>query len=261
MVDRLIVAITGSDGFIGNRIFQRLGQPRLEVVGYGRRNSYPDFIERLKKDEFDVVIHCAGKMFGTDRELNESNVVLVKDIIKAIPQNSKIHFIQLSTGAVYGNTIGISSIESDETIPLGTYGKTKLLAEKEVSNLNCYTILRLPSVYGLGNSKGLVYNIINSIRNDVIFKLENGGLARRSFLNVDDLIDVLIMIISKKLCGIYNVSDSSNYTIAYLTELFELSITEVQSENNLNSMVLDNQKIVRHFGKEFKSVIDFIRES
>ena len=149
MVARLNVAVTGASGFIGSEISDGLNLNRCNVVRIALRSQISDFIGDLQKNKFDVVIHCAGKVNGTEEDLQDSNVMLTKRIVSSLSKESNVHLIFLSTGAVYGNSINHSSVETDVLKPIDAYANSKLSAEKEVSRHHHSAILRLPSVYGV----------------------------------------------------------------------------------------------------------------
>jgi nucleoside-diphosphate-sugar epimerase len=208
---------------------------------------------------FDVVIHCAGKLSGTIEQLEDSNINLTMSIVSSVPKGSHVHLIFLSTGAVYGNTIGRSSTEIDEVKPLDVYGQTKLSAEREVSKLHRSTILRLPSVYGRRNQKGLVYHIIKSVRNGTNFSLENGGNSRRTFLSIIDLVSVVNEVIKTEIFGTYNVSEPKDYSVIEIITELNLGFKNVQSENNLTSMVLNSDRLSGLICINYSNVIEFIK--
>lgn len=261
MVARLNVAVTGSSGFIGNAVCDSLKSYDYKVIPIANRLQVNDFLKDLENDKFDVVIHCAGKLYGTSDELYDSNVFLTKRIVSSIPNGSQVRLIFMSTGAVYGNTKGPSSSELDENSPLDLYGQTKLDAEMEVLKYLRSTILRLPSVYGENNRKGLVFHILDTIKNQRVFSLENGGIARRSFLNISDLVFVIAELIRVEIYGIFNVSEPVDYSVKEIVSRFNLEFSNVSSSNSLSSMVLDSSKLSKYLDIDYSNVLEFIENA
>jgi len=261
MVARLNVAVTGSSGFIGNSVCDRLKSCQYNVIPIATRLQVHDFLNELENDKFDIVIHCAGKLNGTSDELYESNVGLTKRIVNSIPNGSQVRLIFMSTGAVYGNTVESVSSELDVNIPLDLYGQTKLEAEMEVLKYSRSTILRLPSVYGENNKKGLVFHVLDSIKNQRVFSLENGGTARRTFLNISDLVLIIAELIKVEIYGIFNVSEPEDYSVKEIVSRFNLEYSNVSSSNSLSSMVLDSSKLSKYLDIDYSNVLEFIENA
>ena len=83
---------------------------------------------------------------------------MIKFIKKSNIYGSKIIF--LSSQAVYGKINSKKISENNLTKPISAYGKTKLLAEKELKkiNYNYIIILRLFSIYGIGLRKQIIWD-------------------------------------------------------------------------------------------------------
>jgi nucleoside-diphosphate-sugar epimerase len=261
MVSRLNVVVTGASGFIGNAISNGLNPSIFNVVRIASRIQIPGLLNDLKKNKYDVVIHCAGKLSGDVEELNDANVVLTRKLISSSPKGSNVHFLFMSTGAVYGNTLVYSSSEVDEVNPLDYYSQTKLEAEKEISKCSQSTILRLPSVYGENNQKGLIFNILKAINNQSVFSLENNGIARRTFLNISDLVFVIEELIRLEIFGTFNVSEPKDYSVKEIITQLNLDFINVPSNNILSSMVLDSSRLSKYIDINYSNVIEFIKNT
>ena len=133
------VLITGSNGFIGKNLchneFINKNYKILKFVRSSRQNKLENFVKNS-----DLIIHLAGENRPkTKDKFYENNYQLTKNICNILMYN------RLSTPIIFTSTIHVKSNDD--------YGKTKLLAEKELENLskkneNPVSIIRLPGVFG-----------------------------------------------------------------------------------------------------------------
>ena len=166
------ILLTGANGFVGSHIVEELVLNNYEVICVVRKKSNLKWIENqpiqlkygslddkifLKEviSDVDIVIHCAGIVRALQwNTYNEVNVIGTKKIIESILENNRNlkKFIFISSQAAMGPSFDEKMRKlSDEENPVSDYGKSKLLAEKEVRKLEGkipYTIFRPASVYG-----------------------------------------------------------------------------------------------------------------
>jgi nucleoside-diphosphate-sugar epimerase len=159
------VVVTGANGFIGSRLmteFAKMDLNLFQISISGKKNEYAhkmfgwssafpnDIRGKL------IVIHAGGEssFFSSNwKHLLESNVENTRKLaIWCKKFNGR--FIFLSSIGVYDRK-WLSSSQSKLSInsatkPRSKYGKSKLLAEKVLTDLNLsnFQILRLPWVYG-----------------------------------------------------------------------------------------------------------------
>jgi len=164
--------ITGSNGFIGSHLVERLLNHGYQVRCLVRKTSNLRWIDQLPVEivygditdfrsllpqatDVDYVFHLSGAL----RANNESDFFHInqggtKNLLEACRlQNPTLkRFIYISTQAAAGPaTNGIPLTEDDLPRPISTYGKSKQLAEQEVLASQKFfptTIIRPPAVYG-----------------------------------------------------------------------------------------------------------------
>jgi len=108
--------------------------------------SINDIRKYFSQNDFDTIIHVDALFSVKNCEENKSlalqtNFQNTKNLVNAVKEYSKIKFIFISTPCVFDGKNGMF-LESSIPYPVNFYGLTKLLAEKEVENLDNYLIIR-----------------------------------------------------------------------------------------------------------------------
>ena len=267
------VIIFGHGGFIGQVLSTELAKlDSFEILHY---NYNILNIEKLKEfaqsyGRVNILIHCAGKYNGSYSELYNNNYIITQNILSVYENLVIDKFIYLSSGAVYSHCNDQAADENDKEYPETHYGEIKFLCENEILNSKLaqktdVTILRLPSVYGIKNNKGVIFNFLLSIKTNFVINVQGDGSQKRSFLNIGDLVTAILHIILKEriVCTnrIFNISESCGYSISdianYIYQKWEVPINYIDSKNELQNMVLKSEKIRTFFGWESKYEIKY----
>lgn len=228
------ILITGGAGYIGSHIaeFLTLKKKKIFIVdnlstGFKQLlNKQSHFTNlnilntsKLKKiiieKKIDSIIHLAASLSIEEGEKNpkfyyKNNVLGTKSLLKACKNSLVKNFIFSSTAAVYKEGKKIVS-EKSKVDPKSVYGKTKLLAEKQII-LNCkkmkinYGILRYFNVCGASSSRkiGIISKGDHLFKNISVAVMKKkplikiygndydtpDGTAIRDFIHVSDLANV-----------------------------------------------------------------------
>lgn len=260
------ILITGIKGFIGSQIEQTF-KKRSEIFGISSDTEKNDYKKLIKKKiRPNIIFHCAGSglvginkiTHSVHRKKNlDSTKNLIKFINKIKLKNSKIIF--LSSQSVYGKVSGKKISESHPTIPISSYGKTKLLAEKKIMKIknNRVIILRLFSIYGIGLRKQILWDACNEFKKKNT-KFRGNGEERRDFLNINDLIKLIKKIIVSNINNkyeLYNVGSGAGIKIRNLLlklkSIYKLDkklfFLENQKKSEHQNYVSSNKKITQNF--------------
>jgi nucleoside-diphosphate-sugar epimerase len=198
--------VTGSAGYIGNALTQRLIENNYKVFGSIHikepknkienvkylKGSITDikFTDKITKD-IDIVFHCAAyvKDYGKWKKFYNNNYIGTKNLILSSQKNNVKKFIYL----------GHLPYESNK--PKSYYSKSKEMAEKvlyEKYETEGFPIVIIHpgNVFGLGDAIWVKY-VIESIKKDKIRLIDNGlGIFQHTY--IDNLTNALLLTINNK---------------------------------------------------------------
>ena len=268
------ILITGGAGYIGAHVAEILSQKKKKIfivdnlsTGFKKLlNKKAHFTNlnilntsKLKKiiieNKIDSVIHLAASLsIGVGEKkpkfYYKNNVLGTQSLLKACNNSLVKNFIFSSTAAVYKEGKKIVN-EKSKVNPKSVYGKTKLLAEKQII-LNCkkmkinYGILRYFNVCGASPSgkigiisKGdhLFKNIsVAAMKKKPIIQIYGNdyntpdGTAIRDFIHVSDLAEVhyrvLNSISKSKQSKVLNCGYSRGLSVKQVVDEFRNQINK-----------------------------------
>jgi len=245
------IAIFGSSGKLGRLLCFYLTKKRLNYTPIIRRESAKDLLPKNKKYELaqnfnqlrkaledkDIIINCAGRadFSQTYLELYQSNVQATKDLLLATGPKTK-KFIHISSIAVHQIKEGQILNEDSPLLPNTDYGKTKLLAEKEVlkyKNKFNVIILRPGMIYGPEFKEGYS-EVLKKIKENKM-PIIGDGKNYIPLVYYLDLLDAIYLSIKKR------VPSGSTYIIVQqpqLTqeELFRLAAQKLQASTQFKKI-------------------------
>jgi len=236
-------------------------------------------IDLIKKIKPSVTVHTVAfpsvDFCETHLELtNLLHVKVTKDIANVCKEvDSKLIFI--STDNVFDGNLNRKYNELDKPQPINHYGKTKLQAEKIVSEISSTNvILRTAAIYGWHKRSRFTNWVLSSLMENKIFDpfVDQYGTPTL----VDDLVKVILKIIDGNISGLYHAAGKTcinRYEFALiLAEVFgfdkkfikPISSTEKKLEAPrpvnvcLDSTKLEN--LLNYDFKEIKEGITFIHK-
>ncbi|MFK7795384.1 MAG: NAD-dependent epimerase/dehydratase family protein [Gammaproteobacteria bacterium] len=190
-----VVALTGATGFIGSHILNSLlangyhirilvrssnntiiNHPKIEVI-IGDLHNHAAL--GMLTSNVDFIIHCAGRVKGANADaFVHDNVSGTKNILSSINQTDHCKFIL------------VSSLSAREP-SISNYASSKHASESALkqSNINHWTIIRPPAVYGPGDTE--LKPVFNWVKRGILWV---PGAAKQLFslLHVDDLSQLVI---------------------------------------------------------------------
>lgn len=222
--------ITGAKGFIGRHLTRK--------------------VKLANRLPAEVLVHLAGKVEGTKKDLSEANVMLTKELLESIRNYPKPPlFIFASSFAVYSPQ---EKVLTEKTIlrPRNFYGETKLKAERLVAKYaQKYhfpaIILRFSNVYGPGMnpfSHSVIATFFEQTKNGLPISIQGDGSQVRDFVFIDDVVDAIVMAAQ------YPWSENQTVTLNVCSGR-KVSINKL-AENIEKIMKKKSKRIYTAFGQE-----------
>ncbi len=226
------IAITGASGFVGTRLIELKSEAyRIDKVSL--RNQT---LDTISLDGVDAIIHLAGVAHRMPPPPDSLYYDVNHKLTLAFAERAKSagvkHFIFMSSTKVYSDRLESINLNT-ECQPNDAYGKSKLLAERSLQQLNdegfIVSIIRPPLIFGPG-VKGNLKRLIDFCRNRKFVPL--GGINnQRSMVNVDNLIYLIDLLIEKRLPGIFLVQDKEPVSTSTL-------VTQIMQALNTSSRLI-----------------------
>jgi nucleoside-diphosphate-sugar epimerase len=245
------ILVTGASGFVGSHLIEHLSQKGHEVFALVRdpqkmeglnfkgkmlsgdltSSSYSKFMNEVPKD-LDAVIHTAGLVhsFKTQdfyKVNHEPTIRLFQALKDRKPAGKKpFKFIFMSTLAAMGPSKR-NKIITEKKIPrpVSEYGKSKLLAETQLQDLEAQYpqvelfIVRPPMV--IGPRDPAVLDLLKMVRDGLILTSGPGGFEKQySFISIFDLVDYITHITTQMNKG-PKVYFASNPEVVTLQEIID----------------------------------------
>ena len=141
------IIITGGSGFIGSNIATQLKKEH-DVTIFDLKKKIPDIdfiegdvtdLESVKRSitNCDLVIHLAATLGVVNVEQHpvqtlDTNLGGTKNVLEACRTNNIKKIIFSSSSEVYGEPVRVPIKETDNAIPITTYGTSKFVAEEYI---------------------------------------------------------------------------------------------------------------------------------
>ena len=223
-----MIGLTGSTGTLGSILKAKLEESNLPYSVYqGDIRNFKELLEWLTEHKIKILYHFAA-MVPVDTV--ENNIPLAYDIningtiqlIKAIGAlHQKIYVFYSSTSHIYeSNPVPLT--EEAIVNPSGTYGLTKLISEnilrdyalknKEMS----LCIGRIFSFYHKTQKIPFLYpTLLQRFKEEDLGKpfMLRGAMSVRDFLNAEEVVDLILKLVSKQAQGVFNIGSGKGQRI------------------------------------------------
>ncbi len=243
-----MILITGSSGQVGSYLVERIDGS----IGLDKKPSkYTKIVQdirgnledALRNYEIDAIVHAAAQVSVVksveDPKFDaENNVIGTLNLLEYARKHDVENFIYISSAAVYGEPKYLPIDEKHPTEPKSPYGLSKLVGEK-------YALL-YGELYGLKVASIRPFNIFsdrqdpsspytgvisifvqNALRGKPLI-IHGDGKQTRDFVNVDDVVSLIKIVLEKSATGIYNCGTGIEVSILELARtVIELSGREV----------------------------------
>ena len=240
----MAVLVTGGCGYTGTRLTDTLlsrtahdvvvvdttwfgnyltPHPRLKILTTDVRNT-----DAIDLRGIDTVFHLAGIANDPAADLNpyaswDVNVLGTMRLADKAARAGVKQFIFPSSGAVYGVRSEPDITEDLELMPISDYNKTKMVAERVLlsyADRMTVSIFRPATVCGVSPRMRLDL-AVNALTMSALAKgviTVFGGAQVRPNIHIDDLVDLYVFAMERRLAGVYNAA-FENLTIQQIAEL------------------------------------------
>jgi len=235
------ILVTGANSFIGRHLVNELIKKNENVAVFVRTPERipPEWNGTVeiyngditKKESLagickgaKVVFHLAAKVHDFSETADGAhehfavNVEGTRNLLDECRDSGIKHFIYFSSVKAMTEESGSPLDETFEPVPATPYGKSKLAAEKLVTEYGRKysfktTSLRLPLVYGPGN-KGNIYRMIMAV-DKYRFLMIGDGKNRRSMAYVGNVVDAALSVGDKQKADaqVFIITDGIDYSV------------------------------------------------
>jgi len=293
------ILITGVAGFIGFHLASKLSNTEDEIIGIDNLNSYYDLQlkhDRLKElrsnnfkfikaditnqeamksifeeHKFTKVIHLAAQAgirysFKHPQTYVNVNIVGTFNIFELCKTYNTEHVIYASSSSVYGdNCSEILSTDDQCESPMNMYAASKksneLMAHSYASLNNMkITGLRFFTVYGPWGRPDMAPMIFaKAIHENETIKLFNNGDMYRDFTYIDDIIDGIILVLTKEFKGNYNIFNIGNSKPVHLKEFTQIMQDKFGKPVNIKNLPMQKGEVYKTYADitQMKEIFSF----
>jgi UDP-glucose 4-epimerase len=268
------VLITGANGFIGKQVSAVFKSHGWKVTRAVRKPAQADEIfldlEDVSRAELsglpkiDAIIHLAAKV---DLGVVNLNTLLTANVAatRELAQLSKQHdaFFLFSSTALL-DCYDFSSEKDSKSGSGFAYGRSKFLAEQALLNLDgSAAIFRICGVYGAYGPEHLGINkAIHALAHGSRPQQVATGRAKRNYLYVKDLAQMIYSATTRRLTGIHSVASSEVLTISDMLNILCLRFSPDSTVEVLEGQEAQDQIIhpspLLHSRYSFKAAVDDI---
>ena len=215
--------VIGASGFLGRKIFENLSEGH-EIIGtYMMRKRdnlhYLDATDKKQVENFllkyhpDRVIDTVGwaNLFAAESKpegVLAINYLTAKNIGEVCKkENIPVTFI--SSSYIFDGSRGNYS-EKDTPNPKNQYGKTKIMAEKEILKLKNSIVIRTDMLYGY-NGGNNDKNFLKALFEGGVVNIRNPSQVRSPTF-IEDIAPAILKLWDKRKYGIFNIAGPEKMT-------------------------------------------------
>jgi nucleoside-diphosphate-sugar epimerase len=252
------IALTGSEGFIGNYLIQRLAQAAKDIIKIDFKYGYDitDIKSLESVPDFDVMVHLAAKSFVPEsyknpRDFYNVNVMGTLNTLELCRKNNaKMIF---TSSYVYGTPQYLPIDENHPLQAFNPYAQSKIIGEQLCQGYRRdfgmnIIIIRPFNIYGAGqNENFLIPSIITQAKSGIINL--HDPKPKRDFVYIKDLADAYLKAINYEDNNIqvFNLGSGVSHSIFDIIELVKSHFkTEIKvnfsnkiRKNEINDTVAD----------------------
>lgn len=226
------IIVTGSCGFVGERLCQKLrfnGHVVIEIDRkFGHEITHENVFEDI--DSVDLIIHLAAKSFVPDSfnipvQFYQTNILGTLNVLE-LARKTKAKVLYFSS-YIYGIPNELPVSEKHKVSPHNPYAQSKLMSEglcfAYYRDFGVHSIIFRPfNIYGKGQSDYfLIPSIFNQIDSGEVSLLDPD--PKRDYVHVEDVTEAVIQTVKKDFsgCETYNIGTGISVSVRDLVNLIK----------------------------------------
>ena len=260
------IGITGASGVIGTILQEKLTNAGFNFSCFnGDITKKEDVKSWVSKEKPTYIFHLAA-MVPTIQvkenpllayDVNVSGTInLLSEVIKS---KEKIWLFYAGTAHVYKSSDKPIK-ETDAIEPVSLYGKTKYFGEDiciEASKIENYNldvcIGRIFSFYHKSQKPPFLYpTMLERLQKEDLTKpfFLYGADSERDFLNAEDICDIMIKAMEKRLCGIFNIASGKGIKIRDFVQNLTDTKLNIETNNEKDFLIANTDKLKSALGEQ-----------
>ncbi len=244
-----MILITGSSGQLGSYLVESIPDSLgLDI----RRSKYTKIVADIRDNldyllenyKINTIIHAAAqvsvvKSVEKPKQDADNNIIGTINLLDYARRYDVEHFIYISSAAVYGEPEYLPIDEEHPTNPKSPYGLSKLTGEKysllygelyglKVASIRPFNIFS-PRQDPNSPYSGVISIFVHRAKEGLPLIIYGDGEQTRDFVNVQDVVQLVKIVMEKKATGIYNCGTGKETSINELANIIvELSGKDVE---------------------------------
>ncbi|MFA6980580.1 MAG: NAD(P)-dependent oxidoreductase [Ignavibacteriaceae bacterium] len=225
-----IIAVTGSSGFLGKPLVQKLQNDGYQVIEIDLSNKIDITNKDSLKDiqRFDIIIHLAAKSFVPDSYIFPFDYYFINSIgtlnILELCRKFKAKIIFISS-YVYGQPQYLPVDEKHPLQPFNPYSQSKIIGEHLCIGYNRdfdipVIVIRPFNIYGENQPEHfLISKIISQAKHGKV--ILNDLRPRRDYIYIDDIIDLFLLTLEYENYTFenFNASYGKSYSVKEVVDI------------------------------------------
>jgi nucleoside-diphosphate-sugar epimerase len=257
----MIIAVTGSNGFVGRNLIQALKRGTDEIIEIDIASGI-DITSKSQCDtipKFDVVVHLAAKIFVPDSykvpsDFYYTNYIGTLNILEMCRKyNARMIF---ASSYVYGNPQYLPIDENHPVIAFNPYADSKIQGEDLIKSYHKFfgvraIIVRPFNLFGKGQHNiFLISSILEQAKTGTI-NLQSSK-PKRDYIYIDDMVSAYLKMIynSGFEFEIFNIGSGTSYSVREITDMINkhysnnltINFTELERPNEVENTISNIQK-------------------
>ena len=255
------ITVLGAEGFIGSRIITRLREQERSV-SIVRRD------EDVSNRNLGHVIYCIGVTADFRRrpiDTVEAHVCKLLQILRSAQFDSFLYLSSTRLYGSYGSGLEDERLNLSPAVSDDLYNLSKAMGESVgLAGSPKFKVARLSNVYGEAGSDNFLASVIREAVTQKRIVLQTSLASTKDYIHIDEVVELLIRILTSGKQRIYNVASGFNITneqiVTSLSKLTGCTVEVADGAPTSTFPVINVERIRSEFSFQPGSVLDRLDE-